>query len=251
MWISDYIKTLYVLYTKNFKNRSGSGSANYQKFLIIGLPRCGTTLLHTYLNSHPNILSSGEVSFSDIQQNKKNFFPPLNSEIMAAGVKILLPYDHNNVLLQSLLKFISAEPTLKIIFIKRANPIRIYISYKIAQQTKQWSNSVLEKKTSAEARKVTVDIPDILRFLSDFEDNLNFYQSSLKKTPLLQVQYEALSEAPNKVLTEVQSFLNVPHATLISLLKKQNPENFTILIKNYQELHYALSGTQFSKYLND
>ena len=51
-----YWKVLQILYTKALKNRlSSKKSLHYQKFLIAGRARSGTTLLHTLLNTHQKL----------------------------------------------------------------------------------------------------------------------------------------------------------------------------------------------------
>ena len=136
--------------------------ADYQKFIVLSLPRSGSNYLIHFLNSHPNITSYGEPFqpnfllgnpsrtifenplFFTIYRHFRNRYPIffLNhvifkkypSTISAVGFKIF--YEHaDSGKLQHVWSFLKEIPGLKIIHLIRQNILKSYISLLIALRT--------------------------------------------------------------------------------------------------------------------
>lgn len=243
-----YLRTLGIIYTKALKNRlSLQKSMHYQPFLIAGLPRSGTTLLHTYLNSHPNLHSQGEVDIRDLQQVAKIFIP-YGKHIQAAGPKVLLPSSPQENDYQLIRHLLSASPQTKIIFIQRENLLRWYTSLQIAYQTQQWSQSGNGAKLAD--RQVFIDPAIILDRLQEAEKSIAKYRELFKEVPCMEITYEHLVQLPQQLLPNIQHFLGLKPAPLFSLLQKQNPEPLSSLISNYDEIVDILINTTYVEQLN-
>lgn len=244
-----YLKTLYILYWKAFKNRfSKNKGPHYQKFLIIGFARSGTTLLHTYLNSHAQIHSIGQVGLEHF--NSENaIFPLYAPNIKAGGAKFLLSLKENKEEVRVIKSFIQEEPKLKILFLSRRNLLDLYVSYQIARKTKQWSQDGKQQKISLQDKQLKITVEELQQFLQEAEEQLHRYRSLLQEQPLLEISYEELSEKPGEVLPKVQNFLGVKESALFSLLQKQNPEPLSKLIINYSEVRKALKNTPHQSFL--
>lgn len=247
-----HIKTLKILYTKIFRNAfSRRKGYQYQKFVIVGLPRSGTTLLHTYLNYHPNIWSHGETIFNTLKNpvRDQNFFPPFSGNIKAVGIKSLLPLDESSIPKSSEKKSIGPGHPYKFIFIHRENLLRWYVSLKVAQKSKQWSQTYQDKIVPVKLKKLEINVPELLQSLDKAKEKIECLKKVFYGSRTFVLTYEDLNEIPETKLKEIQVFLGVKPKTLFSLLQKQNSELLSDLITNYDEVHAALNETPYQKFL--
>lgn len=249
MITNSYLNTVITLYKKDLKNRlSWKKGHHYQPFLIVGLPRSGTTLLHTYLNNHPNLHSRGEVVLKDLVQKPENTFVPFGKHIQAAGAKVLLPEAPSETDFQLIKQAFISNPQIKIIFIQRENLLRRYTSLQIAYKTRQWSQT--GKEAALSERQIIIDPKVLLKQLKETETNLFRYRNLLKEVSCMEISYEHLVQLPQQLLPDVQAYLGVKANPLISLLQRQNPEPLSSLVRNFDQLTEVLKNTPYSKYLN-
>ncbi len=234
---------------------------NYCVFIILGSPRTGSTLLHTYLNTHPNIWSLGEAIGMDFSKkvSRSRYDPigyfeniilkPFPKQIQAVGFKVFYQYANIAEALV-VIKYLQKMKHLKVIHLYRKNRLRSLVSLKIAERTQIWS----ERKDSIRSfsRQKALEFPaevclkDLKKLKSDFEK----FKASFAHFDSLEICYEDLIEQQERVLTQVQYFLGTTPRNLYSLLKKQNPEPLKELISNYGEIEKALSGTKWESYLS-
>lgn len=255
----NYLNTLCILYSKELKNRfSRRKRAHYPKFLITGLARTGTTLLHTYLNSHPQIQSSGEHDMERVRKEltcvgnqEKIIFPPYASHIRIGGAKILLPHEQNQSKLIILDEILQAEPSLKIIFLTRENTLRWLLSLQIAQKSNQWSQTNFQKKSALRHKQINLPVHLLPSRLEEISQLTEVYRQRFNRENTLEINYEPFSLNPQPFLRNIQDFLGVRPATLHTLLQKQNPEPLAELIKNYDAVEKVLQNTPYQKFLED
>lgn len=253
----NYLKILRTLYTKELKNNlSIKRRTTYPKFLILGLARTGTTLLHTYLNSHPNIMSQGEKDLELVREalvneteGKRKIFPPYSYHIKTAGVKIVLPHQAKAKTLTFLNEVLEAEPSIKILFLSRENMLRWYLSLCIARNSRQWSQTGHSKKLSATQKQVHLPIHTLHSTLEEASETIGVYRQLFPPANTLEISYESLCTYPIYYMNQIQKHLGVNSIPLLSLLQKQNPEPLRELIKNYEEVEHALFSTPFHKNL--
>lgn len=256
----NYFRTLRVLYTKELKNRfSRTKRSSYPKFLLVGLPRSGTTLLHTYLNSHPNIFSAGERDIQlvrkelagSIEQEERITFPPLPAQIQTAGAKILLPHQPNHEIFTFLKDILGADPSIKVIFLKRENILRWLVSLHIARNSKQWSQTNRREKLTVSQKRLELSAHHLVSQLEEISKITQTYQQLFEEANTFELSYESLSANPQPCLGKLQLFLEVRPLPLVSLLQKQNPEPLHALIRNYKEVERILIDSPYQKFLEE
>ena len=246
------LKTLRILYTKALNNIfSRKKGYQYRKFLIVGLPRSGTTLLHTYLNNHPDIWSHGETDITTFQDPEqiKNLFSPYPANIKAVGAKILLPAGGNFEVERIIKDLDDSEHPPNYIFLYRENLLRWYISLKIAERTHQWSVSDNQKAIPLHLKQIEVDTKNLIQDFNQAQQNIVCYKKLFHKRREMVISYEELVHNPEVKLLEVQEFLGVHPVKLKSLLKKQNPELLPRLVLNFKEVTEVLRRTSYEKFL--
>jgi len=239
------------------------------KFAIIAVPRSGSNLLCTLLNSHPEILCHHEVfnpngiftalthrdqdlqlgSLADRDRDPLAFLERIwatGSEYNAVGFK--WTRGQNEVVLKSVV----ADEHVRKLILRRRNRIKTYISEKIAQRTQQWE--VYSRPQLIWPRpKVTVDRNELLHHISL---NNHFYDSIHKtlvhsRQPYLDVDYETLfnGEEQGRLLR----FLGVADVgyPLTAASIKQNSTDLQDSIANFADLAASLEGTDLGTELHD
>ena len=134
-------------------------------------------------------------------------------------------------------EMLSGIPGLHVIWLQR-NIVRRLISFSVALETGKWKG---EKTT----RRVHVDPDKLLRRLESDEQKGKEARERGNDCELLDVRYESLTESPDAVLTEIQSFLDLPHLSLQSSLTQQNPRTIEEMVANFDEVKGALMNTRW------
>jgi LPS sulfotransferase NodH len=133
----------------------------YVRFVILGHPRTGSTMLVQALNSNPALLCFGEVFNANTpsihfdvpgfaQRGKEDValrredpgrflrervFANHPSDIRAVGFKLL--YDHFWAF-DGLVESLTADRDLRVVHLMRRNKLRTYVSMRIAERTGRW-----------------------------------------------------------------------------------------------------------------
>lgn len=226
-------------------------------FVILTMPRSGSTLLADLLNSHKKISCHDEVfhilnSFvvskeKDPRLNfKKNtrifFFKKVASYLRTnknelLGCKILIGnfFNEKNIQLSGRLKeYVLKDKKLKVILIRRRNSVRRYISNVSARKNKIWHI----KNNISKQKKIEFDFKEFLNFVKDEEKTLaKFYKNLDYKERLLEVYYEDIyGKDKENSLKKIQEFLGVEYQDLRSDFKKINNFDVSEMISNYEEV---------------
>lgn len=234
----DWIRTVLITRAKRYLTQLWPvKSLPDNSFIILCRPRTGSTLLHTYLNSHPAIYSYGELlrrnqekgvaSTLDREVFKRH--PPM---IKAVGLKVFYTYldlpDYRPTVFE-----LAASTDIKVIHLKRKNALDEYISLQKAKASDRWSQTRMDQKN--EKWHHVPDASDFLEFLRlrKFSDNRARY--FFEDHQILDLYYEDLMEDRDRTLLEVQKFLGVKPRRLFSLLVKQGDPSHTD-VSNYEEL---------------
>lgn len=180
-----------------------------KRFVIIGLPRSGTTYLQTLLNSDPRVLCRGE-SFDPWQIDDNGaktkdlesivardadpgaFFDERLSlgtrdgkPLSAIGLKIL--FQHNPRLLAQVLP---DRADVALVFVHRANKLAQFASMRHTEMTKEWTRTNaggLPPKLKADVRWISSQC----NTLENQDFLLHHYLKSLPN-PLLSVEYRGM-----------------------------------------------------------
>jgi hypothetical protein len=238
-----HIKTSFLIRRKQVWDAvSPKKSYSYTAFVILCDPRSGSTLLHTYLNSHPHILSYGEILRDyAIRAATKNpvsdvVFTSHAPPIAAVGLKLFHDY-FTNPAYRPWVDEIIQRVNIKVIHLTRKDLLLQYVSLKIAEKTNVWSSG----NVSHERQQISIDGDDYLHYVQGYQHNQYLASEKFKNHVMLEIAYEDLTENPQKTLSRVQEFLNVKPRNLFTLLKKQNTDSLESLILNYDDLKKAIT----------
>lgn len=237
-----YLRTYLIIKRKQLLDAVSLARKNsYTPFVILSEPRSGSTLLHTYLNSHTQIKSYGEVLRENLEERpdrtikdplSKLAFKPHTPALKAIGLKLFYEYYEHPLYAESFKNVIDRKD-IKIIHLIRRDPLKVYTSLKIAQKTNVWST--LKSADANRIQKIQIDCEDYTSFLKSYLKHQQLFSAMFTDHPLLEIAYEDLAKNPGQTLYTVQEFLGVKPKKLFSLLKKQNPDSLQSLVVNYGE----------------
>ena len=215
-----YFSTWLKLKVKGMKSGLTKQHGNYSKFIILCSPRTGSTLLHTYLNSHPNINSLGEILRKQKENNRflnTSPFKLTGANIEAVGLKYFYSYQKEksySIISNELI----IDKSIKVIHLIRKDVKAQFKSLKIAETTGQWNSH----KKNILAEKIEVEVVALDQFKLELESQQKVVVDKFSEHSMLTVTYEDLTEDSEKVLGNVQRFLDVKVRLLSSLLVKQS-----------------------------
>lgn len=244
------------------------GHRNYQKILLLGTARVGSTLLQSYLNEHPEIYCEGEIYNTDHlkmygkasklkeQMNNEplrflnNYgYPKHSKKIKFAGFKLF--YSHFNTEKTKILwDYLFENKDIKVIHIKRKNLLRNFVSLKIAAKTNEWrsfnqSSNTIEKKIKLSKEEC----------LQEFETQkittLNL-DNKFKDHNTIEIFYSDLVKNKQETMDNIFQFLNTKSIKIQdTILKRQNPEPISELITNFEDLKDKFKNTEWEVFFND
>jgi LPS sulfotransferase NodH len=222
---------------------------NYSIFLILSHPRTGSSLLHTYLNSHTQLLSLNEPLSQTA--DKSLLVKRYSKRIKAVGLKYFYEYMDDPIKKKLFIDLLH-EPNIHIIKIHRKNILRVYMSLRIAQKTQEWSRTVSIKQ-SINSKKISLSKQECIEAFNQFEKWEQETQSILQNltVPMFEIDYEILVEQPNETLFYIQKFLGVSKQKPFSLLQRQNAEPLKTLIENYESLKESFVGTPYEHFFEE
>ena len=238
------------------------------RFVILAVPRTGSNLLCTLLNSHPQILCHHEVF------NPQGVFTALDYHCQGLTVESLRQRDDDplgfldrvwqtgtegrcvgfkwtrgqNV---DVLKSVVGDAHVKKIVLRRRNRIKTFVSEKIAQQTQQWEVYAHHELTLPRP-SIHVDAQELIQHIAS---NQHFYADLLADLarfgqPYLEVDYEALLDDSTPV--RMLEFLDVPlDVPLTAASVKQNSTDLRDTIANFSELAASLPDDGLITELHD
>jgi LPS sulfotransferase NodH len=241
-----HLRTSLIIKRKEILNRILPGSRHYTSFAILCEPRTGSTLLHTYLNFHPNIKSYGELIREQVEKNHDSdpallptkVFRAHGRHLQAIGLKLFyFYYDHPAY--SNTFKEIVEQKDIKIIHLVRKDIFRLYVSLKLAQKTNIWSssNGHSNKKNKP---KIFIKTDAFEIFAKTYVQRQHYFKMLFKSHEVLFISYEDLTTNPPAVLEQVQKFLGVKPKHLLSLLKKQNIDALESVVINYDEIRKTI-----------
>ncbi len=144
-------------------------------------------------------------------------------------------HDHDPRILPGVL----ADPCCAKIILTR-NPVESYVSWKIAQATGQWKLTQAKRLKTAKAHFDTAEFTAHLAQLQAFQMRLMHGLQTSGQTAFY-IDYEDINDTD--VLNGLARFLGVEAALTApdATLKKQNPEDISEKVENFEEMAVALS----------
>lgn len=238
------------------------------RFVILAVPRSGSNLLCTLLNSHPRILCHHELfnpqgiftalshrntpthlSLVDRERDPLQFLQEVwrtGEGYACVGFKWTLGQS------DLVLDHVAREKSIRKLVLRRRNRVKTYVSEAIAQQTQQWEVYRTEELVLPRPR-VTVDPRELMDHMGRVRRFYAKLDQTLRQTnqPFLDVEYEDLASPAEH--ERILRFLEVDDAQieLSPQSVKQNPTDLRELVANFEQLAAALSGTDLCEELYD
>jgi len=211
-------------------------------------------MLISFLNSHPNIKAQGEI-FSNL--NGKNYKEILNKVfsrqpyyIKAKGFKIFYyhPQDDNSC---DIWNELANMVGLYVIHLKRRNILRTLISRKIAGMQDVWETTKTNTSNRVNEKVVKFTVGELENCFEQTRRWENDVDRMFSDHQVLNIYYEDLIKSPEIELKKIADLLDLRYKKLRTNLKKQNPEETSKLISNYEELKAAFEGTEWGSFFED
>lgn len=198
-------------------------TADPQRFLIIGLPRSGTTYLMTLLNSHSKVFCAGEVfnPYAIIDSDKpdydlqriykrdnapRHFMRKFFEEnqrpgLLCVGFKFML--GHNIRVLTQLPDLAD----LPIIYVYRENRLAQVASFMKALQTKNWAQT---RKSDDMHKKIDANPQAISRYWHEYASMDFLFSTWLKTLPHKSISLEYRELFQPGFNQRICDFLDIP-----------------------------------------
>jgi LPS sulfotransferase NodH len=247
-----------------------AGNVDYQRFVIVGIARTGSTLLVDLLNSHSQALAFGELfrssdaigwdirPFTTLQNGRllalyrsdplaflqRNVFRCWPREIAAVGFKLF--YYHARVLPYSAIwDYLSTEADVRILHIKRRNILEQFFSLQRAHLTNIWSSIELSKEMTPplrlEAEACKIHFARVRRFEAECD---TFFARHQAKS----VYYEDLIASRAAEMEDVFDFLGLRKEPVSAQVVRQRTEPLANVIANYGELKEVFANTEWADF---
>ncbi|MDT0643051.1 sulfotransferase [Zunongwangia sp. F363] len=230
------------------------GNDNYVKFVVVASPRTGSNFLISLLSSHRNVYAYGElfnkISDKNCRQIWDSTFSKKMPHVRAVGFKIF--YDHPlGSEDREVWELINKNDNIRIIHLVRDNTLRSQLSLLVAYKTNIWGLTPTMHNIPLKERKVKVDVEKFIGNLHKINDYKKELGKLYKEHPYYELSYEALISNVQGEMDKLFEFLDVPQRKVKSNLRKQNPENISELIENYEEFRSKIKETEFACFLKD
>jgi LPS sulfotransferase NodH len=246
-----HLQTTFIIRKKEVLGTILPESKHYTPFIILCEPRTGSTLLHTYLNFHPNIKSFGEVIREQVEKDhqsdphllKTKIFKSQGTHLKAIGLKLFYFYYDHPAYSDSFRQIVELKNT-KVIHLIRKDIFKLYVSLKLAQKTNIWSSSKTHRNQKNKLR-VFIKTDEFKVFAETYIQRQQYFKMLFKTHEVLSICYEDLTTKPQIILEQVQSFLGVKPKHLQSLLRKQTVDNLESVVVNYDEIRRTIEQITF------
>ena len=223
-------------------------------FVVLASPRTGSNLLLERLTSQwRTVRSDGETFSTPVRGSstvngliRSSYF--LDSGHRFVGCKIMAS-QIDDVDLEVVLKL----EGLRVIVLERRNVIRQFVSLKVALADGVFSQPVGTNRSSPSARRVVVEIGELLRYREQWKDWQARFLRATVELPTLHIYYEDLEANVDHEIGRVASFLGLgePDDPVPPQLRRQNPEPLSELIANFDELRLDLGSRNELELIRD
>ena len=228
------------------------------RFILLGEARSGTSLLLDELNRRwPEIRAKGEI-FGVFGRGSSTSFEEIARTAFAdeSGATIVgFKLFDSHATEQQISALLQAEG-IRVIILRRRNPLRRYVSEEIAKATGRWSQGRPGKPDTAipvEERRISIHIRHLKTKLQISENRFREFDRLTFGIPKIDVWYEDLVADLDGELRRIASFLGAgePAHESPPRLERQNPEPLKDLIVNYDKVSRVLRRIGKSEYLLD
>ena len=254
----------------SLRARSLRGNRNYQRFVVVGVARTGSTLLLNLLNAHPTVITFGElfrgdgaigwdiapfVSQQSLHLRRMAETQPLEflenavfrrwpREVAAVGFKLF--YYHARSGSQAMVwDRLRREPSLAIIHIKRRNILEQYVSLRVAHATNVWSTA---KQSDGSVEPISLVPEDCLRHFEEVRAQEEACDAFFAGCRVLTLTYEDLVADRAAAMKAVGAHLGLPLESARPSIVRQRTQPLSRAIANYDELRAFFAGSAWESF---
>lgn len=245
------------------------GHRRYQKFVVVGVARTGSTLLLDLLNSDEQVLAFGELfrggaaigwdrwPFQTRQSPRLlrlHDTEPLEflrtavycrwpREIGAVGFKLF--YYHARTGPQAAVwDYLRNATDVAVIHLKRRNILAQYLSLRAAHATNVWSTS----KPDAPLEPLRLDPEDCLRHFIEVRGQEEACDAFFGGERMLTIVYEDLVADRGGVMNRVAAHLGLRLRSMDAKLVRQRTQPLPSAIANYEQLRDCFAGSRWESF---
>jgi 2-polyprenyl-3-methyl-5-hydroxy-6-metoxy-1,4-benzoquinol methylase/LPS sulfotransferase NodH len=241
-------------------------------FVVVGMPRTGSTLLATGLDQHPDARCFGELFHPDDHQrahahalrigDRQFCFDPSQDDAIgflrtnlhaegdagprAVGFKLLGDYvagPGSERLYQRLKHEI---PDLRVIHIVRSNYLDVLASRETARMTQQWvllSGAPHERK---DPEPFVIDPAAAARFFDHMQQMDRFHEAFFSTGRYIKVRYERLATEFQAAINECYAFLDLSPYPVQPSTIRQRANHTSVTVANYRQLAARFTGSNYA-----
>lgn len=219
-------------------------------FIVHSLPRTGTYLMSSALNSHPNITCLDEIMLRDAgtgtpfdTKTIEEYLSELEQEHQNKRWGFTLHPQQVNEQERDCI----ADHCDKVIFVYRRNFLKQLCSIKIARRKRIW----LCNKENDNPIRISVN-PE--RAIKHFNLTAQLIEESRKfwvaRCPVMEFTYVDLCKKFENIIIQILAFLDVRPFQCMPSTHRQESRELEQIITNYKELYQALSKTKWVEFFN-
>jgi LPS sulfotransferase NodH len=250
------------------------GHLDYERFIILGQARTGSTFLQSLLNSHSQIVAFGEIfrrfdaifwDYSSYPRNvprrqlcafrddpigflETHVYAKFPKGISAVGFKLF--YAHaRHTRQRPLWTYLRDRRDLKIIHIKRRNVLRTHLSLETAKMVGRWRD--LSVEPAGDDISILLDYDECLRKFAETREQERAHDILFANHAKMDLFYEELSRDYTSEMRRVQQFLGVECQVVAPTTHKQARRPLSVAISNYDELAARFKDTPWEAFFDD
>lgn len=245
-----------------------------KKFVVVGRPRTGSTLLLTGLGQHPHICAfgelfhqvlseresahaiqtaSGKISFDDRSEDAIAFlneraFPNADPQAKAVGFKLFAEHVKCRGTERLFTRLKDEIPGLKVIHIVRDNYLDVLVSRSIAMKTREWvifSNQCSSHKRNGRGIRIRLDPEKARGFFDSMKQSDTFFSRFFGGEHYMKITYSDLSKRFVGEIQRAYSFLDVKKIFPVQKTERQSRKRAVKMVENFAELKKAFEGSEY------
>jgi hypothetical protein len=250
------------------------------KFVILTLPRTGSTLLSKSLNKHPEIFCDDEIfHFSFRDYFSPNQFRFLKIHFLPKKLNYVINYPFTYLRLNGFLnKYFTNKPgenfkargfklmhyqtfympglieylkkdNIKIILLLRENIFRNALSDMRARTTGVYHNQNENEEMISGLPKLNVDMTALKSKMDHIVSQNKKLEHIVSDMDYIKIRYEDFADW-NNTMNKIFTFLNISHYDVSAGAKKLNPDKAEEMIANFNEVKNWLQQNNYAEFIN-
>ena len=270
-WLLARRKGPYYLRHLGLKLGLVPGQRRYNRFVIVCLPRSGSNMLRSLLNSHRQVIAFGELFNPDKPMNwalagyskrgpaawlhrrdpvlflKRTVYGCYPRGIGAVGFKLIYDQARENGR-RHLWRYLQINRDIGIVHLIRRNILRSYLSLQVARKFDRW---IRIRGRPHGGYRLRLEGGRTIAALAQMESQIAAMRCFFDPGRTIEVYYEDLYRQSAETLKQIQSFLGVSARNLRPALHKLAHVPLSRAIVNYTELNQALRGSPWEPFLEE